>query len=253
MSKRKVPPVVVPPDLLQAARRCTPMMRTFAERLAVDPERNLTRAAKASGAKNPRVLGQRWSKNQKVQAYVAGLIEAATPPAPPPPPLPPTPEDKGLVVRSRDAAMEVQEVLERISEHARVDMADFISVADPVLLGGDTLRPASLHSAVYFDWGKALANGKTHLIKEITWNKHGFPCVKLIDSQGALRTLAQIRGLLHEPEKSEDATKMASAIAALAALPPEVLRQVHRAFLSQGEVAAINVSARRLPEPAHAG
>lgn len=243
--KKATPRPKVSPAVLAAGRKLSKMQRTFAEALVRDPERNMTKAARAAGSKGPRFRGSKWAKDPRVVAYMDALVAEAERFS--------TLPDEALAmgtpaIIAHAVIMETQEVLERITEAARVDMADFISVGEPPApVGGDTLRPspATLHSQVYFDWAKAVARGKTHLIKEITWNRDGHPCIKLVDSQSALMGLARIKGLLQENDR-DDEQAVAKVEAALRKVGRAALREVHLALLGQG--ATVETTARVIPE-----
>jgi hypothetical protein len=85
-------------------------------------------------------------------------------------------------------AMSANEVLFRVSEQARADIADFgQGIGDRFLL----------------DLGKAQRRGKTRLVKKLGYNPNGDPTLELYSSQAALKILAQYHGLLSNSRDDE--------------------------------------------------
>jgi Terminase small subunit len=64
---------------LASALRLTQAQRCFAQALAIDPEKNQTRAAMAAGSppRSAAVTASKWLKLAKVQSYLAALTKAA--------------------------------------------------------------------------------------------------------------------------------------------------------------------------------
>jgi Terminase small subunit len=85
--------------------------------------------------------------------------------------------------RLAEAAMSADEVLTRLTDQARCNVADFIRIGR----GG---KPA-------LDLKRAEREGKLHLISEITWTEHG-PKVKLHDAQAALVHLGRHHQLFRD-------------------------------------------------------
>lgn len=82
--------------------------------------------------------------------------------------------------RLAECAIPPNEILTRLSEHARGSMADFVSVKG---------------RGVTLDLKKAILADKLHLVKKFTKTKQGVT-VELYDAQAALLTLAKHYGLL---------------------------------------------------------
>lgn len=92
------------------------------------------------------------------------------------------------------------EVLKRLSDQARADADDFISIYESPLLSADgqpILDQDGQPIVRYFpslDLKKARDRGKLHLIREVTYTAHG-PAIKTYDAQAALVQIAKIRGM----------------------------------------------------------
>lgn len=82
--------------------------------------------------------------------------------------------------RVDEQAMSANEVLIRLAEQARADIADFVDVWD----GGFKINIE-----------KALAAGKGHLIRKIGFNQYGKPEIELHNQQSALQLLGKVHGL----------------------------------------------------------
>lgn len=78
--------------------------------------------------------------------------------------------------------MSGNEALARLSDIARGDISDFMTITD---------------ESTGFDFEKALKNGKMHLLKKITLGK-GKITFEMYDKQAALNTIAKHHGLLNE-------------------------------------------------------
>lgn len=78
--------------------------------------------------------------------------------------------------------MSGNEALARLSDIARGDISDFLTVTD---------------EATGIDFEKAIKNGKMHLLKKITFGK-GKVSFEMYDKQAALNTIAKHHGLLNE-------------------------------------------------------
>jgi hypothetical protein len=81
--------------------------------------------------------------------------------------------------------MSADEVLARLSEHARGDM-------------GDLLGP----SGMVLDLQTAKERGLTHLIKSLNWTQHGLR-IELYDAQSALVQLGKAHGLFVDRTRHE--------------------------------------------------
>lgn len=98
--------------------------------------------------------------------------------------------------RLDEAAMAANEVLARLSEQAKTNIADFIS-EDPKLIvkgKGDDAEEFFIESG-NLDWEQVRRRG--HLIKKISFNQHG-PMLELHDSQAALALLGKHHKLFTE-------------------------------------------------------
>lgn len=82
--------------------------------------------------------------------------------------------------RVDEKAMSANEVLIRLAEQARADIADFVDVWD----GGFKINIE-----------KALKNGKGHLIRKIGFNQYGKPEIELHNQQSALQMIGKVHGL----------------------------------------------------------
>lgn len=87
--------------------------------------------------------------------------------------------------RLKERQLSADEVLARLSDMARADMRDFIRFID---VGNNRIVPM-------VDLGKALAEGKTHLIKKVKYNSQGGLEIELHDSQAALEKVGRHYGL----------------------------------------------------------
>jgi phage terminase small subunit len=90
--------------------------------------------------------------------------------------------------RLKEKQLSSDEVLARLSDMARADMRDFIK---PIDVGNDRI-------VVMVDLGKALAEGKTHLIKKVKYNAQGGLEIELHDSQAALEKMGRHYGLFKD-------------------------------------------------------
>lgn len=91
--------------------------------------------------------------------------------------------------RMREHAMQPDEILYRLTEQARADMADFI-------------RPG--YSLGWIDLERAREMGITHLIKEFKRDKDGAVQIKLYDAQAALVHLAKLHAMFADHVVIED-------------------------------------------------
>lgn len=117
---------------------------------------NATEAARrvSPEAKRPDQIGYEYLRKPEIRAAIdARLAECVLPP---------------------------NEILTRLSEHARGSMADFVSVRG---------------RGVTLDLKKALEADRLHLVKKFTKTKQGVT-IELYDAQAALITLAKHYGLL---------------------------------------------------------
>lgn len=87
---------------------------------------------------------------------------------------------RAIEARMKSLVMSADEALLRLSDHAKSDMIDFISL--------------DANDLPTLDIKKAIGAGKTHLIKKLHYNNHG-PVIELYDSQAALiQIIRQERG-----------------------------------------------------------
>lgn len=89
--------------------------------------------------------------------------------------------------RLEEKQLSADEVLARLGDMARADMRDFIKAFE---IGEKT--------AVLVDLGKALEEGKTHLIKKLKYNAQGGLEIELHDSQSALEKLGRHHNLFKD-------------------------------------------------------
>jgi hypothetical protein len=85
-----------------------------------------------------------------------------------------------IAAKLREAAMDADETLARLSEIASIDLGDFLTIAQD---GSYTL-----------DLAKAEAAGKLHLIKKLTPTRYGI-VIELHDALAALTLLGKYHGL----------------------------------------------------------
>lgn len=177
----------------------TEKQRVFAETLAADPERNQRQAAIKAGypVKSADSAGSRVFSNDKVREYFDFLTKKAT---------------QAVERRVARRIMSAAEVAERLTEHAEADIAEFITVLPPppVLEGNAPHHPgeAAVGPTWSIDIPKAIANGKSHLIKEISYDANGNPKLKVVDQQAALDKLAKYHRLYRDED--DDSKRPAS-------------------------------------------
>lgn len=92
--------------------------------------------------------------------------------------------------RLTERQMSADEVLARLTDMARADMRDFVKSFEIV---GKT--------AIMVDLGKALEEGKTHLIKKIKYNAQGGLEIELHDAQAALEKVGRHYGLFRDVQE----------------------------------------------------
>lgn len=126
---------------------------------------NGTEAAKIAGFAHPGSQGHRLLKNVEIQAEIKRRIE--------------------------EKCMAADEVLIRLAEQARVNMADFITI--------------SRKGEVKIDLIKARRKDKLHLVKKIGHTKHGLR-LELHDAQAALVHLGRYLGLFVDKIAPTDPT-----------------------------------------------
>lgn len=96
--------------------------------------------------------------------------------------------------RLKERQLSANEVLARLSDMASADMRDFIKFFD---VGNDRIVPM-------VDLGKALAEGKTHLIKKVKYNAQGGLEIELHDSQAALEKIGRYHKLFTDKVEIDD-------------------------------------------------
>jgi phage terminase small subunit len=139
--------------------------------------------------------GSKMVRVPKVSAYLAALRAEAKAEA-----------DR----RASRRILSASEVLERLSEHAMADMAEYITVENPPTLAEQAPHEQKGEQPVGPTWRidipKAIANGMSHLIKEISFDSNGMPKLKLVDTQGALDKLARYHGHYKGDEPGDRST-----------------------------------------------
>lgn len=138
---------------------------------------NATEAARRAGYKNPNKLGPRKLVEVGIRDAIAARVQAA-----------------------KDC-MGADEVLERLTEQARGDIADFVDE----------------HGRL--DWRKAKATGRTRLVKSIAQTKYG-PKLEVYDAHAALVDLGRHHKLFTDrveraPEETAAEQAKADALAAI--------------------------------------
>lgn len=133
---------------------------------------NGVEAAKKAGYLNPAADSERLLNHPIVRAAINAKLE--------------------------EAAMDADEVLARISDQASVDIAEFLDEYDHQAgVDPDTGEPI-YESRLRFNFKKAKARGKTHLVKKLKVLPDGSIEFELHDSAAALDRLAKVHGLYKE-------------------------------------------------------
>lgn len=117
------------------------------------------KAARAAGYAHAsaRQQGQRLLTNDDVKAYIA--------------------------TRLQELKIEADEVITRLTRHARGSMADFITIT---------------HGEPIFDWERAKGSGALDLVKKYKVDKDGAVSIELYDAQAALVQLGKMHHLFVE-------------------------------------------------------
>jgi hypothetical protein len=151
------------------------------------------------------------------------------------------------------SAMDGAETIQRLSDHGRVNMLDFISYEPVLHKDGEVMRTPQGQPVYrpYVDVKKIEVLGKGHLVKKLKEGQYGTE-IELVDSQGALKTLAQIHGLTGDDDRGgQDAPRRRSWREFLAAQPPELILAMHARLLQQGGN-VIDTTARVVKDHHHA-
>lgn len=111
-------------------------------------------------------------------------------------------------------------VVDRLGQQSEADIADFIDIIDEST------------GAFQFNVAKAVAAGKSHLIKKLKHDPEtGAPIIDLHDSQAALKELARIHGLAKDDEKTTTVNNV-NIQAIIGAMHPAAVADLHRALLA---------------------
>lgn len=133
---------------------------------------NATRAAIEAGfGSEPGTYGSRLLKKPKIRRFIDQRMD--------------------------EERMRSAEVLARLSDQARVNAAEFLTIEDKVgsiEVGGDTLRKRG--TEVSINWDNFQRMG--HLVKKLSWSKDGQPIIEFYDAQAALSLLGRNLGLFKE-------------------------------------------------------
>ena len=102
---------------LVSALRLTQAQRCFAEALAIDPEKNQTRAAIAAGstARSAAVTASKWLRLPKVQSYLAALTKSA---------------EKEVTARTGAHVAKVAEILETLTAQLRLRPQAYVKATE---------------------------------------------------------------------------------------------------------------------------
>lgn len=92
--------------------------------------------------------------------------------------------------RLREMALEANEVLARLGEHARNEVAQYIKVDS--------------HGKPYIDVAVMIKDGKQHLIRGISYNRFGEAEVQIYDAQSALVHLGRHHKLFTDKVEVDD-------------------------------------------------
>jgi phage terminase small subunit len=126
---------------------------------------NATDAARAAQYSWPEKQGQRLLTRPYVQAAISEALAAC--------------------------AMPANEVLARVSQHARVNIAMFLTKVDYIDPRTDLPK-----TRVEINWENLETYG--YLVKSLSWTKAGDPVITLVDSQRALELIGKHQGMFKE-------------------------------------------------------
>jgi len=121
---------------------------------------------------------------------------------------------EAIGARMKESAMSADEVLARLSEQARTNIADFLIERTVTF----TDKNGNMHDVQTIDinWEELKARG--HLVKELSWTKDGRPVLKLYDAQNALIYLGKKWALFSE---NLDITSAGQQIKAYISISPD--------------------------------
>lgn len=161
----------------QSKRKLTPKQRLFVESYLTCW--NAAAAARDAGysKKTADQLGYQLLQNPLVQAAIQDRI--------------------------KEKAMGADEVLLRLAEQARGEIAGFITIVDQPIVDAEGVPVKDAKGAIFirrvplFDFEAAKAAGKMHLIKKLSYTAHG-PSIEFYDAQSALVHLGKHHGLFVE-------------------------------------------------------
>ncbi len=202
-------------DLSQLAKdlRLTQKQRRFAEALALDPERNQTKAAMAAGStvKRAHVTGSQWVRLGKVQAYIKAFLGVS-------------PEGAVVAKRVRPRIADRNEVLRRLTRQARADVGLHLAISGD---GTPAVAIDPRHTGIIR--GVKVKNGPTDKVTgQPQWTETE---IKVADPVPPLVALARIYGMEDQLQKPGDRTLI---INVLHELPRERLRELTAGLLAGG-------------------
>ena len=125
-------------------------------------------AAASLGLKDPKRQAYRYHHDPAVQEYIKEQLD--------------------------DLCMQRDEVLARLTEHARAEWGAYLRVADRDLFDRDG-KLTVYEGHPYVDVSAMIADGKAHLIKGIKYTRSGDAIIEFPDSQAALVQVGRAMGL----------------------------------------------------------
>lgn len=140
--------------------RLTFQQQAFIDAMLTDPARNATNAAREAGYAKPESMCTQLLHNPKINAEIKR--------------------------QTRRASLSALETLQVLGELARSDISDFVTVDAKT-------------GKVRYDLGKAITNGKSHLVKSlILYDDGAIKRIELHDKAPYLQMIAKNHGLLAE-------------------------------------------------------
>jgi hypothetical protein len=110
-----------------------------------------------------------------------------------------------IQVRLDEAAMQTNEVLARLAEQARFNVAEFFLFEEVE----ETDKNGQVHKSTNFvgmNWENFQRYG--HLVKRLSWTKLGKPILELHDAQNALLNIGRHLGLFKDVNIDIDISKL---------------------------------------------
>jgi len=168
----------------------TPKQRRFVEEYTGPNLGNATQSAIAAGysEKTAHVIGHENLSKPKIAEAVENRLD--------------------------QRAMAANEILARLADMARADMANFIEIRGG---GGWTL-----------DLEKAKAAGLLHLVREVSYDSNGQPQIKLHDAKDALKQLGKVHKLFVDKVEHSGEIDTGGVLMVPGPMPPERWRRLSK-------------------------